>query len=191
MRGVRGFTLLEVMVVLAMGTILTTIGLVSIGNAVQQARFNAERARFYMDIKEQRDLANAKMYGLQVTEVAAAPFSRVSYQVMAACAPFPIPMGGIPAVVVDYPMLNHAGDRGICFMPPGTVGADSRQTVAPDVPGASPFIDFLKVGGGGSGMIELANDGRMKENWGEFLPEGAGEAGSCELDQSADCGSVP
>src|SRR5262245_10713928 len=112
MRRGRGFTLLEVMIVLAMGTILTTIGLVSIGNAVQQARFNAERARMYMDIKEQRDLANAKMLGVLIAEVPSATNSAVSFTQVASCSPA-VPIAGPPVIVVDYPMINHAGDRSI------------------------------------------------------------------------------
>lgn len=167
--------------VMAMATVLTTLGLVGVSQMIKDARYRADRTRFYMDMKEMRDRASHGMRHVTIKELATeAPGERslVEYVVGISCN-----MG--TSTIVDYPALDHAGDRAICHDKFGT----AQFTGGPPPPGSDPLLDFIPVGGGATDIIEMAGDGALEDSWGEFADEGCLEANtSGDPDHANPCG---
>lgn len=177
----RGFTLLEMTLVLVIGTILTMSGMVAASTMIKEARYRADRSRLFKDIKQTRDRATRSMRGVWVREVNAGLDSTVSFAIVDHCGSTGVVVG--PVVVKDYPTIDHAGDRSFCHDRNGT-----KHNPGPPAPG--PYLlDFIERGvGGPADLIEAQPDGRVGDNWGEFPVEGGVDATGCDPDHNQPCG---
>lgn len=164
MRRRRGFTLLELFVVIAMVTVMSALGLSALADAVIEARYRAERARVFLTVTEARDTARDRQQTMSVTcagstlTVAVGP-----------CA------AGVPIESVALTALSCPALGSMCFIA-GATGASG--------PG------FQLAGAGHTDIIDHAGipDGRIADNWGEFGSEGAYQAVGCDIDTNAFCG---
>jgi prepilin-type N-terminal cleavage/methylation domain-containing protein len=67
MRRRRGFTLLELFVVIAMVAVMSALGLSALADAVIDARYRAERARVFLTVTEARDTARDRQQTMAVS----------------------------------------------------------------------------------------------------------------------------
>lgn len=169
----RAFTLLEMMLVLVVATILTTAGMVGIASVIREARYNADRARLYMDIKDRRDRARHSMQSLYIQEVTP---TVVRFAIQNSCGP---PAAGT-FEDIEYPSIDSAADRTICNTAFGHGGVDTALDFIPLNPSGAPPTDTIAV----------RSDGGLVDSWQEFPDEGCLEANPAggDPDDTKPCG---
>lgn len=178
MQGKRAFTLLEMMIVMVVATILTTLGLVGVANVIKEARYRSDRARLYMDVREARDRAKRGQRFLFVRTLATQPFGQrtlVRYELGPTCSgPFPT-----ATWTLDYPSVDHAGDDIMCFHASGPTPGASSMNFQPIRPLGLPPMDVLS----------RLPDGSLVDTWNEFPDEGCLESNpSGDPDGAMPCG---
>lgn len=163
----RGFSLLEIMVVVAMIIIASSFGLASLSEIIASARYRADRAKLFLTIKEARDVARDEQRAVTLN---VGPGSSVNYIVRSGTGCFdPV----VRTVTVPLPMVATGGGSTKCITP----------VTLPTAP-----INFSPVGGGPVDQIDVKTDLRFGDSWGEFGLEGALEATGCDIDTNSQCG---
>lgn len=164
---VRAFTLLEIMVVVALVGITSAIALSSTSETIALAKYRADRAKFYLSLTQARDQNRDRKTGSVRINLVPGVVEVQTYPA-AGCIGGPLTVSiPVPALVYSPPGL------GTCFSGTNASG---------------PVMRFNDGRGGPNEGVDVAPDGRLADTWGEFGKEGALEGPGCDTDDGLNCG---
>jgi type II secretory pathway pseudopilin PulG len=166
-------TLLEVVVVAALVATMSGLALAGVSEAILQARYRADRARFYLLVREARDRSASSHRSVMVT--ANPIINTLSVRQFSAPCPLVGPPPGLPETQAThtFSVLTFPDISEIC------IEAGSVKVPMP----------LNAQGPDGFDNISQRTDGRLDDSWGEFPTEGALDTGACDTDTDPDCGA--
>jgi len=114
-RAGRGHTMVELMVVMAIAGVFTSLGVSSMVDVISDARYRADRARVFLTVAEARDIARDRRRGVEV-EVTVSGVVGYKVRADASCTPAS-PLGPPYTVEVSVPSVRATQPYAQCITP--------------------------------------------------------------------------
>lgn len=163
-------SLLELVIVVALIATMSALALGGITEAVERARYRADRARFFLLVREARDRSAGARRAVRV-DVATGANTLTVRHFAGTCPPVGLP---VATATHTFSVLTVPANATTCF-DAGSVPAPTPLVVA----GPDAAVD----------AVTQQPDGRLDDSWGEFPTEGALDTGACDTDNDTPCGA--
>jgi type II secretory pathway pseudopilin PulG len=160
-------SLLELVIVVALIATMSALALGGITEAVERARYRADRARFFLLVREARDRSAGARRAVRVDAAA----NTLTVRHFA---------GACPGVGLPVATATHTFS--VLTATPATTCFDAGSVAVPTplvVTGPDAVPD----------AVTQQPDGRLDDSWGEFPTEGALDTGACDTDNDTPCGA--